>query len=211
VISLAMHNAMSNNAIGVFPPPADRKSRFPAPAICKNGKLLLSWRVTLLPFMGEQGLYAKFQLDEPWDSAHNKPLLDQMPTVYAPVLDHGEPKNTTYYQVIVGPGTLFGDEQGTLYDDVTDARGATIMVVEAANPVPWTKPEDIPFERGVDKPSPKLGGQFDDGFHVAFSDGSVMFLSKTIAPDTLRGLITRNGSEHINPNKLISKVSHQKN
>ena len=32
----------------------------------------LSWRVALLPYVGEGKLYAEFKLDEPWDSAHNK-------------------------------------------------------------------------------------------------------------------------------------------
>ena len=81
-ISLAVHNAIS----------ADKQGRFPAAAISKDGKPLLSWRVALLPFLGEKGLYEQFHLDEPWDSPHNKLLLDQMPNVYAPVLRKGEPK-----------------------------------------------------------------------------------------------------------------------
>jgi hypothetical protein len=45
------------------------------------------------------------------------------------------------------------------------------MVVAAADPVSWTKPEDLPHDPG--KPPPKLGGQFDDGFYAAFAEGSV--------------------------------------
>ncbi len=204
-ISLAIFNAMSSNSQGPFPPTAKIKSRFPIPAIFKDGKPLLSWRVSLLPFLGEKGLYAKFHLDEPWDSAHNKPLLDEMPSVYAPVLKRDETKDLTYYQVVVGPGTLFGDDLGTLYDDVTDGRSTTLMVVEGAKPVPWTKPEEIPFDSDPEKPLPKLGGQFEDGFHAAFADGSVLFVAKTIDPDTLRGLITRNGGEEIKPERLAPK------
>jgi hypothetical protein len=61
------------------------------------------------------------------------------------------------------------------------------MVVEAAEPVPWTKPEDLPYDQG--KPLPRLGGQFEDGFYVAFADGSARFLSRKIARETLRALI----------------------
>ena len=54
--------------------------RFPAPAIQgKDGKPLLSWRVAILPYLEEDGLYQSFKLDEPWDSPHNKPLLERMP------------------------------------------------------------------------------------------------------------------------------------
>jgi RNA polymerase sigma factor (sigma-70 family) len=192
MISLAMYNAMSNTNTG----------RFPAAAIINDGKPLLSWRVALLPYLGEKGLYEKFHLDEPWDSAHNKPLLEQMPNVYAPVVRKGEPKASTYYQVLVGRGALFGDDMGTLYEDVTDERSSTLMVVEAAKPVPWTKPEDLPFDNDLEKPLPKLGGQFENGFHVAFADGGVLFLSNTIDPDLLRALITRNGGEHIGADQL---------
>lgn len=211
VISLAIYHAMSSNSQVPFPLTAKIKSRFPTAAISKDGKPLLSWRVALLPFLGEKGLYAKFHLDEPWDSANNKPLLDQMPSVYAPVLRRGESKDSTYYQVLVGRGALFADDQGTLYDDVTDPRSQTLMVVEGAKPVPWTKPEDIPFDSDPEKPLPKLGGQFEDGFHVAFADGSVLFLSKSIDPDTLRGLITRNGGEEIKSERLAPKDPQRKN
>ena len=47
------------------------------------------------------------------------------------------------------------------------------MIVEAAEPVPWTKPEDVPYDDG--KPLPELGGQFEDGTYVAFADGAVTF------------------------------------
>jgi RNA polymerase sigma factor (sigma-70 family) len=191
-ISLAMYNSIS----------ANNQRRFPAATISKDGKPLLSWRVFLLPYLGEKGLYDQFDLDEPWDSTHNKVLLGQMPNVYAPVLHKGEPKDTTHYQVVVGRGALFAGDQGTLYEDVTDPRYCTMMVVEAAKPVPWTKPEDLPFENDVEKPLPKVGGQFDDGFHVACADGSVRFLSNAIQPSLLRALITRNGGEDVSLDEL---------
>jgi RNA polymerase sigma factor (sigma-70 family) len=192
VLSLAMHNAIS----------AINQGRFPAAAISKDNKPLLSWRVALLPYLGEKSLYKKFHLDEPWNSPHNKVLLDQMPDVYAPVLRKDEAQTSTYYQVFVGHSALFGDDKGTLYEDVTDEKSSTLMIVEAAIPVPWTKPEDLPFENGVDKPLPKLGGQFEDGFHAAFANGAVLFLSKAINPDLLRALITRNGGEGIAADQL---------
>ncbi|MBI1915919.1 MAG: DUF1559 domain-containing protein [Planctomycetes bacterium] len=48
----------------------------------KTGKPLLSWRVTILPFLGETVLYKQIRLDEPWDSPHNREFWDQMPKVY---------------------------------------------------------------------------------------------------------------------------------
>jgi hypothetical protein len=70
------------------------------------------------------------------------------------------------------------------------------MVVEAGDPVPWTKPDDLVFD--PEKPLPKLGGEFPDIFNAAFCDGSVHEVTKKIDDKTLRALITRNGGEPVN-------------
>jgi RNA polymerase sigma factor (sigma-70 family) len=184
-ILIAFHNFAANNAQQSLPPAAMRK----------DGKALLSWRVALLPYLAEEELYNKFHRDEPWDSPHNKALVEQMPQVYAPVIDKGDPKGSTYYQGFFGPGTLFDGDVGTKFLAITDGTSNTLMVVEAATPVPWTKPEDIPFD--PDKPMPKLGGLFERGFNAGFADGSVRFIAKTINDRLLRALITRNGGEPV--------------
>ncbi len=69
------------------------------------------------------------------------------------------------------------------------------MVVEAAQGVPWTKPEDLPYDS--DKPLPKLGGLFEGGFNAAFCDGSVRFFTAAIKPATLHLLIQRNDGQPI--------------
>src|SRR5262245_46407227 len=49
----------------------------------EQGQPLLSWRVHILPFLGDENaitLYREFHLKEPWDSPHNLPLADRMPT-----------------------------------------------------------------------------------------------------------------------------------
>jgi hypothetical protein len=118
-ISWAMHNFAKRNG-GRLPPAADRK----------DGTPLLSWRVAVLPWLEEFALYERFHLDEPWDSSHNKSLLKEMPRVYAPVI-HDTTPCTTYYQVIVGPGSLFDGQEGTRIEEVIDAKNPTLMVVEA--------------------------------------------------------------------------------
>ena len=115
-----------------------------------------------------------------------------MPAVYLPVVRKGEPKGSTYYQVFVGPSAMFEGTEGRRIRDVTDGTSNTFLVVEAAKAVPWTKPEDIPFDKG--DLLPKLGGQFDQGFHAAFVDASVYLIGKTIDGQTLRALVTRNGA-----------------
>ena len=186
-IGLAMHNYMSTN------------DAFPRPAITNNeGKALLSWRIAILPYIEQQALYNKFKLDEPWDSPHNLPLLKEMPATYAcPSRPAGEPFTTTY-RVFTGKGALFEDGKDTKIVDVTDGTSNTIMVVEAKEAVPWTKPDDLPFDPAA---APSLLGAASThpgGFNALFANGSVRFLKTSISVQTFRALITCAGGEVIN-------------
>ena len=168
--------------------------RYPSAAIRKGGKPLLSWRVALLPFLDQKALYEKFRLDEPWDSPHNRALLKEMPDVYAPAVRKVNPEHSTYYQGFVGPGAFFDGDEGIKIERLTDGPSGILVIVEAEKPVPWTKPEDIPFDKA--KPMPKVGGLFENGFHAIFADSSVGFLSKAkVVPLILRALVTIDGGE----------------
>jgi hypothetical protein len=175
-MGLAMHNFAVMNG-----------DRFPATAIRKGDKALLSWRVAILPFLEQFALYERFHLDEAWDSAHNASLLKEMPRTYAPVTAGKTAAYSTCYQRVVGPGSLF-DRDGDASVGADLLARPTLMIVEAAEPVPWTKPEDLPYDD--EKPSLTLGGPFEDGSYASFVDGTVRFLSREHAPETLRALIT---------------------
>jgi len=174
----------------------DSNGRFPPHAIySQNGKPLLSWRVAILPFLDESDLYKQFHLDEPWDSPHNKALLPRMPKAYAaPGVSTAQP-GMTYYQAFVGKGAVFEDNLKISLLSITDGTANTLMLAEAAKPVPWTKPEDLAFN--PDGPLPRLGGPYPDGFNAAFADGSVHWIKKGIPAQTLKALITRNGGEKV--------------
>jgi hypothetical protein len=184
MIALALHNYH------------DSFGRFPAAAITdKNGKPLLSWRVAILPFLEQDALYKQFKLDEPWDSKHNLALLKKMPKVYAPVSRKAKSAHATFFRPFVGNGALFEPNQGIKLAQITDGTSNTIMVVEAGEAVPWTKPDELPYD--PNKALPKLGAEFDDGFYAVFADGSVHFIKKKIDAAVLHALITRNGGEII--------------
>ncbi len=70
-----------NLALGMLNFESARK-HLPPSAICdKDGHPLLSWRVAILPYLGEGNLYKQFHLDEPWDSPHNRTLIAKMPKI----------------------------------------------------------------------------------------------------------------------------------
>jgi hypothetical protein len=159
---------------------------------------LVSWRVTLLPWLEEGDLYKQFKLHEPWASAHNKRLLAKMPKVYQPVTGKKEP-GLTYYQVFVGKDAPFDGMvvPSRFPASFPDGTANTFLVVEAAEAVPWTKPQDVPYD--ARKAVPKLGGLFADGFHAAMADGTVRFVPRGAEEKAIRAAITPRGGEAIEP------------
>lgn len=198
-IGLAIQNY--HDTYGHLPPAAIRG---------KDGTPLLSWRVAILPFLGYEGFYEQFHLDEPWDSPHNLELMRTIPALYrAPGPNRGQ-EWETFYQVFVGPGSVFERDGLSSPRDIPDGRSFTILVVEAARPVPWTKPEDLIFDDGSLRD--RVGGVFQGGFifsgsllqphgfTVVMADASTHFVR--LGPDgiderTLRRAIKRDDGEQL--------------
>jgi len=188
----------------------DAMGQLPA-GIMANKTVGLSWRVQVLPFIGEEKLFKEFDLKEPWDSAHNKPLVGKMPALFASPGTRAEVGHTFirtthggWHAVIpwnltakVGPGRKLPYDRppGTPLPGARfpasfpDGTSNSILFVEAANAVPWTKPDEILFEglgppvivksgaAGLPKDAkvPPLGGVLPGGFHAAMADGQITF------------------------------------
>ncbi len=116
-----------------------------------------------------------------------------MPKVYLrPGAAPGETK--THYRVFHGPGAAYEGTKGTRFPtDFPDGTSQTILIVEAEEAVPWTKPDELPFD--AKKDLPPLGFKGNDYFQVSLCDGSVRVVKKTISKETLKAAITRNGGE----------------
>jgi hypothetical protein len=187
-IALALHNY--NDAY---------QGQLPAHAIySKDGKKpLLSWRVAILPYVEQDALYREFHLDEPWDSEHNKKLIPKMPQVYlAPNAPPAKEPGLTHYQVFVGGGAVWerGPQHPGLPRTFVDGTSNTIMVAEAAEPVIWTKPDDLTYDPA--KPLPKLGADpASPTFIVVMGDGSTRRVSRKALEKNLRAAITAAGNE----------------
>ena len=184
-IGLAFHNFHNAN------------NRFPAAINKDKGPFPYSWRVAILPYIEQQDLYNQYRFDEPWDGPNNRKLIDRMPALYAYPAFDGTPssRSSPSYFVFTGDSTIGGVEGGSQLSQITDGTSNTILAVEARRDIPWTRPEDLPFDPKA--PLAGLGGFTPDGFNALFCDGAVRHLKKSINTMVLKALITRDGGEVI--------------
>ncbi|MEI8369489.1 MAG: DUF1559 domain-containing protein [Planctomycetia bacterium] len=174
-----------------------------------DGRPLLSWRVALLPYLGEEALYREFHLDEPWDSPHNLTLLPRIPRVYE-CLRAPTAVGITPYVAAAGPGMFFDAPEpipgtqtiGVSIGAISDGTANTILLFELGqnNGVPWTSPQEVTVdideaidlfrEAQVNHPGVRM---------TLFGDGSVRTLSQQIDATTLRALFTRDAGDVVTP------------
>ncbi|WP_158222554.1 DUF1559 domain-containing protein [Rhodopirellula sp. MGV] len=170
-------------------------NRLPPQAIVDDkGKRLLSWRVALLPYIGETELWSRFHLDEPWDGPNNKPLISEMPKVYAGQLPVEDGKTTMVAPLT--PDTAMGRAgESTAFKNILDGLSNTIGIVDATpdNAVVWSKPEDLTVDKQNWRKLIVADGQ--NRFIATMWDGSVRNLSATLDTDVFFDLLTIDGKE----------------
>ena len=194
-IALAMHNYLQAN--GRFPP---------AYLADKQGRPMHSWRVLLLPFLGQKSLYDQYRFDEPWDSPNNRRVTDEAVMVYQCPSRPDRNVRTTDYMIVVGPHTISDGPHGRKPADIKDGFSNTIMIVEVADSAtPWAEPRNLKFDeinfQINNGRAPGIGSHHACGATVARCDGSVQFLDDSTDPKLIRPLLTIDGGETIPPER----------
>jgi prepilin-type processing-associated H-X9-DG protein len=196
-IGLALHNY--HEVHGSFPP---------AYVLDEDNSPLYSWRVLILPFIDQTPLYGQLHLDEPWDSPHNRPLLDmEIPAYSCPSEEQTTdeagnevPKVMTNYLAVIGPETVWPAPDVCRFDDITDGNSTTILVVEVANSgIHWAEPRDLHVTQMAREVNPSAGmglsSHHTGGTNVLRVDGSVRWIADDTPPEQLRAMLTRAGGE----------------
>lgn len=196
----------------------DVHKSFPAAASYDaNGKPLLSWRVHILPSLDQRKLYDEFHLDEPWDSEHNRQLIERMPAVFrSSNLSPDAPGKTCFVGVAsedkaaagrgnapgakqgkLEPGTVFQGREGAKFQGIIDGTSNTILVIESdpQHAVVWTQPDDLPFDPA--RPTTGFGFDSDGGVGAVFCDGHWARLKQSLDPETWRRLLLRNDGQQV--------------
>ncbi len=190
-LALAAHSFADSKS------PSPGLSPFPARySVDGDGKPLHSWRVFLLPFIGQDELYQQIRLDEPWDSEYNRQFHSKTPElfrrpgssdpgcVYSCVADES---------AVLQPAKESGSQLGLFFAATTDGVANTILFVERKEPVCWMDPEtDLTLDEFL---AEAADGSFD--LPVVFADGRAVLLPNSLAPKLLKAYVTRTGGEEV--------------
>ena len=168
-----------------------------------TGKPMHSWRVLILPQLGERGLHDRYNFNEPWDGPNNIQLVGLMPDVFAcPSDPDARLKGESSYMVTVGPATLFPGKTAMSTRLARDDPALTIMVAEC--PVSgniWTQPKDLDATRmkfGINGAlTGEIGSLHPEGANIVTLDGKARFISDLFPDEYLQAMSTANGAEDI--------------
>ncbi|MDY0167256.1 MAG: DUF1559 domain-containing protein [Thermoguttaceae bacterium] len=112
----------------------------PAWSVDAKGTPLHSWRVLLLPYLGQRELHERIRLDEPWDSEYNRQFHGEAVPFYRCPSDPAARPGETTYSVVIGPDMPFEAGRGKRLADFGPHSDDMILLVERAEPVRWMDP-----------------------------------------------------------------------
>ncbi len=186
-IGLAMHNY--HEVYKHFPP---RVLTTP------DGKPLLGWRVTILPFLEQQALAEHIKMDQPWDSPQNQQFgLMVIPTFSRYMSGTEQPAKTRIRVPVISGSFWHGEGPPRGLRDIRDGSSNTIaaFIAPESAAVTWTSPE--PWVLSEKDPMSDVFGD-QEVLNALFFDGSVRTFGRAdLDNEKLRAYLTIDGGEKI--------------
>jgi hypothetical protein len=197
-----------------------------------------SWMTELLPYVGYENLYRKFDFSKHWAMEFNAPYAE---TVIPAFLNPADPRSTwdgmgpplgaTHFAGMSGiedgrnviaaqlsrsdpRAGIFGYDKVARFNEITDGLGQTIMVIGTGEIVSgWVSGGGATI-RGARQPYFDKNSGFGSrglkspGAYVMFADGSARVISANIDPAVFRAMCTIHGSEQVDLNKLVGQAGN---
>ena len=187
-IALALDNYHAT--FGAYPP---------AFVADKNGRPMHSWRVLILPFLGYEALYRKYDFQSP--GIHQKIGLFLLKCRSSINRDLPATAARRPYLAVVGKATAWPGDKATKRSDFTNPR-YTVLVVEAANSdIDWTEPRDMPFDQAMlgvhSDDTPGIRSYRHDNLLVANASGDLVWLPVGAPPRLLKAAFTISGEQAV--------------
>jgi hypothetical protein len=172
-LSLALHNYHEHHH--QFPP---------AYTLGSDGKPWHSWRVLILPELGEQELFDAYRFDEPWNGPHNAQLAQRMPEVFG---FPGEP--AAKFLGVTGQHTAWPNHLSSRIREFQNGTSNSIMLVESADSdINWLEPRDIPLGEAMKRRNaanaPRMAGRYDET-EILLADGETHSFKESVDDRTL--------------------------
>ncbi len=172
------------------------------------------WVTPLLPFVGQEAIYRRIDLKQPFDAAVNIPVMQQQIPEFS--LPRRTPSRSprgfalTHFAGVGGQDVrepvglvhlgLFNDGGPVKREQITDGLSQTIIVGEIRDrdppPPPWGEPGNVrSIGEGLNRQFRGFGNANGSGATFLHADGSVKFYSNKTDRRVLQRLETRDGGE----------------
>ena len=188
----AVHNLL--NEEGRLPPGC---------TVDRDGEPLHSWMTLVLPFMEEQKLFDRIDLELPWNHPSNAAAFKEGVLPFRHPAYEDQPQSDrdgfalSNYSANVH---VMGGTRRLAEADIKDGTAETIMAGEIADRFPaWGRPGNWRDPAlGVNRRADGFGGPSPGGANFLFADGAVRFIKNSINPQILKALSTPAGGEPLN-------------